>query len=62
MIGFNTTPIKRCVSALSDLAIENGLLKMFNWLIKNNKTEIVALCDLKEEYSKAADFVQKSEQ
>ena len=36
------------------------LLKMFEWLIQNNKAEIVALCDLKEEKTqKATDFVSK---
>ena len=36
------------------------MIKMFEWLIQNNKAEIVALCDLKEEKTqKAADFVSK---
>ena len=61
MIGFNTTPIEKVRVGIIGLGNRGMvLLKMFEWLIQNNKAEIVALCDLKEEKTqKAADFVSK---
>ena len=61
MIGFNTTPIEKVRVGIIGLGNRGMvLLKMFKWLIQNNKAEIVALCDLKEEKTqKAADFVSK---
>ena len=61
MIGFNTTPIEKVRVGIIGLGNRGMvLIKMFEWLIQNNKAEIVALCDLKEEKTqKAADFVSK---
>ena len=61
MIGFNTTPIEKVRVGIIGLGNRGMvLLKMFEWLIQNNKAEIVALCDLKEENTqKAANFVSK---
>ena len=61
MIGFNTTPIEKVRVGIIGLGNRGMvLLKMFEWLIQNNKAEIVALCDLKEEKTqKAANFVSK---
>ena len=61
MIGFNTTPIEKVRVGIIGLGNRGMvLLKMFEWLIQNNKAEIVSLCDLKEEKTqKAADFVSK---
>ena len=61
MIGFNTTPIEKVRVGIIGLGNRGMvLLKMFEWLIKNNKAEIVALCDLKaEKTQKAVDFVSK---
>ena len=61
MIGFNTTPIEKVRIGIIGLGNRGMvLLKMFEWLIQNNKAEIVALCDLKEEKTqKASDFVSK---
>ncbi len=61
MIGFNTSPIEKVRVGIIGLGNRGMvLLKMFEWLIQNNKAEIVALCDLKEEKTqKAADFVSK---
>ena len=59
MIGFNTTPIEKVRVGIIGLGNRGMvLLKMFEWLVQNNKAEIVALCDLKEEKTqRAADFV-----
>ena len=55
MIGFNTTPIEKVRVGIIGLGNRGMvLLKMFEWLIQNNKAEIVALCDLKEEDSKSS--------
>ena len=61
MIGFNTTPIEKVRVGIIGLGNRGMvLLRMFEWLIQNNKAEIVALCDLKEEKTqKAAGFVSK---
>ena len=61
MIGFNIPPIEKVRVGIIGLGNRGMvLLKMFEWLIQNNKAEIVALCDLKEEKTqKAANFVSK---
>ena len=61
MIGFSTDPIEKVRVGIIGLGNRGMvLLKMFEWLIQNNKAEIVALCDLKvDKTQKAADFVEK---
>ena len=48
----NTNQSKKFVSAYRLGNRGMVLLKMFEWLVQNNKAEIVALCDLKEEKTK----------
>ena len=61
MIGFNIPPIEKVRVGIIGLGNRGMvLLKMFEWLIQNNKAEIVAVCDLKEEKTQnAANFVSK---
>ena len=47
MVGFKTTPIDKVKVGLIGIGNRGKtLIQMFDWLIKNEKAEIVALCDL----------------
>jgi predicted dehydrogenase len=49
MVGFKTTPIDKVKVGLIGIGNRGKtLIQMFDWLIKNEKAEIVALCDLDE--------------
>jgi predicted dehydrogenase len=47
MVGFKTTPINKVKVGLIGIGNRGKtLIQMFDWLIENEKAEIVALCDL----------------
>lgn len=64
MSGFSTTPINKVRVGVIGLGNRGMvLLKMFEWLLQNNKAEIVAICDIKSEKTKkASDFITKHQQ
>lgn len=61
MVGFADKPLKKTRVAFLGLGNRGEvLLKMMEWMVVNDKAEIVALCDLREEKTKKNDAYLKT--